>query len=175
MLSQRYCCSGANRSGSGISGAVAQCSWLSNRQQKRVLFDKVNRHFNGKLQGKVIALWGLSFKPDTDDMREAPSTVLMEALWEAGAKVQAFDPAANDQARRIYGTQEGLLLAESQNDALLGADALVVVTEWHTFRSPDLEQLKTMLKTPVIFDGRNIYDPELTRKTGFTYYGIGRN
>lgn len=145
-----------------------------NHRQKRVLFEKINRHFSGDLKGKTFALWGLSFKPNTDDMREASSRVLMEALWDAGAKVQVFDPEAMEECRRIYGERENLIYCEDQESTLQGADALVVVTEWQVFRSPDFEQIKLALSEPVIFDGRNIYDPKRMREAGFSYYAIGR-
>ncbi len=145
-----------------------------NERQKRRLFEKIFDHFNGDLEGRTIALWGLAFKPNTDDMREAPSRVLMEALWQAGARVRAYDPVAMDETRRIYGERDDLLLADSAMDAVENADALAIVTEWQLFRSPDFETIKTQLKQPVIFDGRNIYDPGLLRGMGFHYYGIGR-
>ncbi|MES9823106.1 MAG: UDP-glucose/GDP-mannose dehydrogenase family protein [Candidatus Thiodiazotropha endolucinida] len=145
-----------------------------NYRQKRVLFNKISRHFSGDLKGKTFALWGLSFKPNTDDMREASSRVLMEALWEAGAKVQAFDPEAMEECHRIYGDREDLVYCSDQESTLQGADALVVVTEWQVFRSPDFEQIKQALNTPVIFDGRNIYDPKHLNEAGFSYYAIGR-
>ena len=145
-----------------------------NYAQKRVLFDKVSHHFEGNLKSKVIALWGLSFKPNTDDMREAPSRVLMEALWDAGARVQAYDPVAKEECRRIYGERDDLLLVERSEDALDHADALVVVTEWQQFRSPDFDMILNRLKKPVIFDGRNIFDPKRLKSLGITYYSIGR-
>lgn len=145
-----------------------------NQRQKEALFGKIQRHFGGDLQDRVFALWGLAFKPKTDDMREAPSRHLMEALWRAGARVQAHDPAAMDEARRIYGKRDDLRLCDMPEEALQGADALVIVTEWNIFRSPDFETIKTALKTPVVFDGRNLYDPVFMRKAGFMYYAIGR-
>ncbi|MEW8136565.1 MAG: UDP-glucose/GDP-mannose dehydrogenase family protein [Candidatus Thiodiazotropha endolucinida] len=145
-----------------------------NHRQKRVLFDKISRHYSGELKGKTFALWGLSFKPNTDDMREASSRVLIEALWDAGAKVRAFDPEAMEECRRIYGEREDLVYCGDQESTLKGADALVVVTEWQVFRSPDFEQIKLALSEPVIFDGRNIYDPKLLKEAGFSYYAIGR-
>ena len=145
-----------------------------NLRQKQVMFNKISQHFENNLSGKTIALWGLAFKPNTDDMRAAPSRTLMEALWEAGAKVQAYDPEAMDEATRIYGTRADLTLADSPEAALAGADALAVVTEWSAFRSPDFEQLKTRLSQPTIFDGRNLYDPVRLRADGFNYYCIGR-
>jgi len=145
-----------------------------NFRQKEVLFDKIKAHFNGSLRGKTIALWGLAFKPNTDDMREASSRNLMESLWEAGARVQAFDPVAAEEAERIYGNRGDLTLCSSADAALEGADALAVVTEWIEFRSPDFERLAGTLKSPAIFDGRNIYDPDTVTKAGLDYYSIGR-
>ncbi|MCF6209982.1 MAG: UDP-glucose/GDP-mannose dehydrogenase family protein [Gammaproteobacteria bacterium] len=146
-----------------------------NHRQKKVLFEKISKHFDGDLQGKTFALWGLSFKPNTDDMRAAPARTLMEALWAAGAKVQAFDPEAMDEARRIYGERDDLSLVDSAEAALDGADALVTLTEWNIFRSPDFNLIKQRLSQPVIVDGRNMYDPQQLRADGFTYYSIGRD
>ncbi|MEW8507633.1 MAG: UDP-glucose/GDP-mannose dehydrogenase family protein [Candidatus Thiodiazotropha sp.] len=145
-----------------------------NHRQKRVLFSKISRHFSGELAGKTFALWGLSFKPNTDDMREASSRVLMEALWEAGCTVRAYDPEAMDECRRIYGERGDLVYCEDQESTLQGADALVVVTEWQVFRSPDFDEIRQALSEPVIFDGRNIYDPKRLNDAGFSYYAIGR-
>jgi len=145
-----------------------------NRDQKRKLFDLILRHFGGDLRGKTIALWGLAFKPNTDDMREAPSRVLMEALWQAGAKVRAFDPQAREETGRIYGVRGDLVLCDDPWAALDGADALAVVTEWKVFRSPDFARIKAALKTPVVFDGRNLYGPAAVEAVGLAYYGIGR-
>jgi UDPglucose 6-dehydrogenase len=145
-----------------------------NKSQKLVLFDKMARHYGGNLAGKTFAVWGLAFKPGTDDMREAPSRVLLEALWKAGAKVRAFDPAATKEAKRIWGERPDLTLTARSREALDGADALVIVTEWKEFRSPDFDHLKKTLKAAVIFDGRNLYDPAAMKKQGFKYYAIGR-
>ncbi len=145
-----------------------------NFRQKRVLFEKIHRYFDGDLGGKTFALWGLAFKPNTDDMREASSRVLMEALWEAGARVRAYDPEAMAETRRIYGERKDLELCEHPEDVLKGAHALVIVTEWREFRSPDFAKIKELLLEPVIFDGRNLYDPALMRRFGLTYYAIGR-
>jgi UDPglucose 6-dehydrogenase len=144
-----------------------------NDRQKRVLFHKIRAHF-GDLRGRTIALWGLAFKPNTDDMREAPSRVLMEALWDAGAQVRAFDPVAMPECARIYGERADLTLCKSSAEALAGADALAIVTEWREFRSPEFEEIRSLLKTPVIFDGRNLYDPAHMAREGFKYYAIGR-
>ena len=146
-----------------------------NNRQKEILFEKINKHFDGDLQGKTIALWGLAFKPNTDDMRAAPSRTLMEALWAAGAKVRAFDPEAMDECRRIYGERDDLALVDSPEAALDGADALVTVTEWNVFRSPDFPLIKDRLTNPVIVDGRNMYDPQQLKADGFSYYSIGRD
>ena len=145
-----------------------------NNRQKHVLFDKISRHFGGNLQGKTFALWGLAFKPNTDDMREAPSRELMEKLWEAGATVRAYDPVASHETGRIYGDRKDLVLVDSALDALSGADALAIVTEWQEFRSPDFEHIKATLREPVIFDGRNLYDPGFVKQFGLGYYAIGR-
>ncbi|HVX06201.1 MAG TPA: UDP-glucose/GDP-mannose dehydrogenase family protein [Rhodanobacteraceae bacterium] len=145
-----------------------------NHDQKRKVFDLLSRYFEGGLRGKTIALWGLAFKPNTDDMREAPSRVLMEALWQAGARVRAHDPQARGEAARIYGRRDDLALCDDPWAALDGADALVVVTEWKAFRSPDFARIKALLRSPVIFDGRNLYDPAMVEAAGLAYYGIGR-
>jgi len=145
-----------------------------NNRQKHKIFEKLKTHYDGKLEGKTIALWGLSFKPSTDDMREAPSRVIMESLWNAGARVQAYDPEAMAEAKRLYPDNEGLTLCKTAGDALDGADALVIVTEWQEFRSPDFDAMKSALADSVVFDGRNLYDPEMMRSFGLAYYAIGR-
>jgi UDPglucose 6-dehydrogenase len=152
-----------------ILGAVESV----NNRQKQVLFNKIKAHF-GELRGKTLGLWGLAFKPNTDDMREASSRVLMEALWSAGAKVRAYDPIANPECLRIYGNRADLTLCKTAAEVLEGADALAIVTEWQEFRSPDFEHIKSTLRTPVIFDGRNLYDPGHMARAGFSYYAIGR-
>ena len=144
-----------------------------NNRQKHVLFNKIKAHF-GDLRGKTIALWGLAFKPNTDDMREAASRVLMESLWEAGAKVRAYDPVAMPECVRIYGQRDDLILCKTSPEVVDGADALAIVTEWREFRSPDFDAIKRALRTPAIFDGRNLYDPAQMARAGFSYYGIGR-
>jgi UDPglucose 6-dehydrogenase len=145
-----------------------------NYRQKKVLFDKIMHHFGGDVKGKTFAVWGLSFKPSTDDMREASSRVLMESLWQAGARVQAFDPEAMDECQRIYGQRDDLTLMGTAQSALKNADALVTVTEWTQFRAPDFDLIKSSLSEPVIFDGRNLYNPKRLQKLGITYYSIGR-
>jgi len=143
-----------------------------NEEQKRLLAEKVRRHFGTDLSGLTFALWGLSFKPRTDDMREAPSIIVIESLLKDGAQIQAYDPEANREAKKIFG--ERIHYAKRNYDALRGADALIVVTEWNEFRRPNFQRVKELLKNPVVFDGRNIYDPADMRKMGFTYYSIGR-
>ena len=145
-----------------------------NTRQKHRLFEKIQSHYGSDLAGKTIALWGLSFKPRTDDMRDAPSRVLMEALWDAGANVRAYDPEAMEETARIYPDQDGLVLCESTASALSGADALAIVTEWQEFRSPDLGSIKDALSDAVIFDGRNLYEPDTVEGLGIQYYAIGR-
>ncbi len=145
-----------------------------NYAQKQKLFNNINTYFNGDLTGKTIAVWGLSFKPQTDDMREASSMVLMESLWQAGAKVQAYDPEAMEECQRIYGVRDDLSLVGTKESALSGADGLVVCTEWSQFRAPDFELIAKTLSHKVIVDGRNLYDPALLKQRGFAYYGIGR-
>lgn len=142
-----------------------------NDRQKSVLADKMEKHF-GSLKGKTIAVWGLAFKPRTDDMREAPAIVLIERLLSAGANVQAFDPAAMPVAKKIFGNR--VTLASQSYKALAGADALALLTEWNEFREPDFARMRKLMKSPVLFDGRNIYTRDVMRTHGFTYYAIGR-
>ena len=157
----------------GYDASILSAVESVNARQKQVLFNKMKAHF-GSLRGKTIAIWGLAFKPNTDDMREAASRVLMEALWGAGAKVRAYDPVAMPECTRIYGNRDDLTLCKSADQTLEGADALAIVTEWREFRSPDFDFIKGKLSTPVIFDGRNLYDPVQMEKAGFSYYAIGR-
>lgn len=142
-----------------------------NNDQKSVIYNKIMKHYDGEIKGKVFALWGLSFKPKTDDMREAPSLVIIEALLKAGANVKAFDPVAMHETQKILGDQ--ITYAKDQNDALIDADALIVATEWPEFRSPNFNVMTKLLKTKTIFDGRNIYELEEMKEMGFTYYCIG--
>jgi UDPglucose 6-dehydrogenase len=157
----------------GYDASILAAVESVNNRQKQVLFNKIKAHF-GDLRGKTFAVWGLAFKPNTDDMREAASRVLMESLWSVGAKVRAYDPVAMPEALRIYGQRADLVLCKTSPEALQGADALVIVTEWREFRSPDFEHIKGALHSPVIFDGRNLYDPEHMEQAGFDYYAIGR-
>ena len=145
-----------------------------NLEQKTTLFSKIARRFDNDLAGKTFALWGLSFKPNTDDMREAPSRVLMEALWRAGAKVQAYDPEAMEETQRLYGERDDLALCGTKEACLKGADALLIVTEWQVFKAPDFNVIKQQLRQPVIFDGRNLFDPVSVQKKGIEYISIGR-
>jgi UDPglucose 6-dehydrogenase len=157
----------------GYDASILSAVESVNNRQKQVLFSKIKAHF-GDLRGKTFAVWGLAFKPNTDDMREAASRVLMESLWNAGAKVRAFDPVAMPECARIYGQRADLTLCKASPETLQGADALVIVTEWREFRSPDFEHIKGALRSPVIFDGRNLYDPAQMQREGFDYYAIGR-
>ena len=145
-----------------------------NKRQKVTLFDKLSRAFDGDLKGKTIAVWGLAFKPNTDDMRDAPSSTLMEALWDAGATVQAYDPEAMKECRRIYGERDELVLVADRQQAVKGADALVICTEWKEFRTLDGEWLKSQLGFPVVVDGRNLFEPAAMKAAGLMYYAVGR-
>ena len=153
---------------------VLQAVEEANHAQKRVLLDKIQARFGSNLNGKRFALWGLAFKPNTDDMREASSRVIIEGLWAMGATVTAYDPVAMKESQRIFGHNTRLAYAQSPMDALQDADALVVVTEWKEFRAPDFKRIRAMLKTPVIFDGRNMYEPAKVREHGLEYFAIGR-
>lgn len=158
----------------GAPADILRAVELVNQRQKHKLYERISDYYKGQLKGRCIAIWGLSFKPKTDDMREAPSRVLMEALWAAGARVRAYDPIAMAETRRIYGERAELDLCANAPQALEGADALAVLTEWPEFRSPDFEYIRSKLKNPVIFDGRNLYEPAMLQKLGFKYYAIGR-
>jgi UDPglucose 6-dehydrogenase len=157
----------------GYEARVLNAVEAVNRDQKGVLFERMRQHF-GSLQGRTVALWGLAFKPNTDDMREASSRVLIAQLLAAGAQVRAFDPEAMEEARRVLGPHDGLRLCASAEEALQEADALAVVTEWKEFWSPDFAHIAATLRSPAIFDGRNIYDPAAVEAAGIAYYGIGR-
>ena len=159
----------------GFDAKVLKAVEQRNLEQKQTLYKKLSNVFSGDLSGKTIALWGLAFKPKTDDMREAPSRTLMEALWQSGARVQAYDPEAKEECRRIYGERVDLTLADGKYDALKGADALVIATEWKEFWVPDFELIKESLSMPVIIDGRNLYEPALMTDLGIQYLGVGRS
>ncbi|MGQ0749527.1 MAG: UDP-glucose dehydrogenase family protein [Betaproteobacteria bacterium] len=163
---------------SGVDAGILRAAEARNRSQKHRLYEKIHEHFDGRLAGKVIGLWGLAFKPGTDDLREAPSIVLIERLLNANAGVRAYDPIAMDNARRTFPEEwlrsDKFELVDRQYDAPAGADALALVTEWKPFRRPDFDELKKRMVSPVIFDGRNQYDPRQVRAAGFKYVGIGR-
>jgi UDPglucose 6-dehydrogenase len=158
----------------GYSFKIIEAVAEVNGMQKKVLAKKIKDYFKDNLADKTFALWGLAFKPDTDDIREAPALEIINDLLAAGAKVQAFDPEAAANARRIYEKEKNLTLANSPYDALNDADALIIATEWAEFKSPDFDKLKKLLKEPVVFDGRNIYDHLQMEQKGFEYYSIGR-
>ncbi|WP_371192567.1 UDP-glucose/GDP-mannose dehydrogenase family protein [Glaciecola sp. SC05] len=158
----------------GYQAKVLEAVEAVNYRQKEKLFEYIMRFYNNNVQGKTIALWGLSFKPNTDDMREASSRVLMEKLWEQGAKVQAFDPEAMEETQRIYNGRDDLALMGTKESALNGADCLVICTEWQAFRAPDFDLIKAKIADQVIFDGRNLFEPSLMSEYGLHYYGIGR-
>ena len=158
----------------GYTARVLEAVEAVNYSQKEKLFEYISRHFSGDLKGKKVALWGLSFKPNTDDMREASSRVLMEKLWAAGASVKAYDPEAMEETQRIYGSRDDLALMGTKEAALEGADFLVICTEWQAFRAPDFELIKQTLSMPLVFDGRNLFEPKLMMEYGLHYYAIGR-
>lgn len=158
----------------GYEALILEAVQDVNDRQKHILAEKAVKHFGENLDGRRFALWGLSFKPDTDDMREAPSRILMESLWQRGASIDVYDPVAMQEARQIYGQRRDLRFHENPYSALVGADALFLVTEWKVFRSPDLQDMAARMRQKVIFDGRNIFDPQTIREAGFIYFGIGR-
>ncbi len=158
----------------GYDAELLQAVEAVNNRQKEKIYEKMMAHYDGNLEGKTVALWGLSFKPGTDDMREAPSRTLMEALWAAGARVRAYDPEAMEETKRLYPQQDGLELCSTAYEALERADALAIITEWQEFRSPDFTQLAESIEDRVIFDGRNLYEPDSVALFGLHYYAIGR-
>ena len=158
----------------GYDAQILDAVEAVNKRQKSVIVEKIIKQFGNDLTAKKFAVWGLAFKPETDDMREAPSRTIIEALWQRGATVAAYDPVAEEEVERIYGKRDDLALVSDPYDALDGADAMIVVTEWKVFRSPDLDTMMSRMKTPIIFDGRNIFQPASVRKAGFEYFGIGR-
>lgn len=158
----------------GYDAQILRAVESVNYKQKEKLFEHISSFYDHEISGKTIAVWGLSFKPNTDDMREASSRVLIEALWQAGAKIQAYDPEAMEEAQRIYGTRDEFTLMGTKEAALHGADALVIVTEWKSFRVPDFKKMLEELHDKVVFDGRNLYDPARMETMGLAYYGIGR-
>ena len=158
----------------GVQLRVLDAVEEANEAQKQILVEKLTAKLGRDLKGKRFAMWGLAFKPNTDDMRAAPSRSMLEALWAMGASVSAYDPAAMEETHRIYGERPDLVLADSPMDALNGADALLIVTEWKVFRSPNFDTMKALMKTPLVFDGRNLYEPQAMRDMGFDYFPIGR-
>jgi UDPglucose 6-dehydrogenase len=156
----------------GVPMGIITAAEDANARQKKHLVTRIKKHFGNDLKGRVFGMWGLAFKPNTDDMREAPAITIIEELTKAGATVRAFDPVATENARKVIG--EKVTYCSSAYEVTENADALILVTEWNEFRHPDFEQIKKELKSPVIFDGRNVYNPEQLRKQGFTYYGVGR-
>ncbi len=158
----------------GIDLGVLQAVEDANDRQKHVLVDKIVARFGENLAGRTFAVWGLAFKPNTDDMREAPSRVIVAELARRGAKLRAYDPVAMEEAKRVMGDVPGLQFATSQTEALQGADALVIVTEWKEFRNPDFDHIKATLAQPLIFDGRNLYEPAFMKTLGIDYLAIGR-
>ena len=156
------------------AGRAKAALQAANDAQKQILVDKLVARLGSDLKGKRIALWGLAFKPNTDDMRAAPSRAMMERLWQMGASVAAYDPAGMEETHRIYGDRADLSLVQDPMAALKNADALLIVTEWKVFRSPNFDTVKALLKNPLIFDGRNLYDPQTMRNLGFEYFPIGR-
>jgi UDPglucose 6-dehydrogenase len=158
----------------GYDAKVLDAVEATNHLQKEKLFEKINKFYAGDLEGKVFAIWGLSFKPRTDDMRAAPSRTLLERLIEAGATVRAYDPVAMDEARHIYGDKAGLVLCETADEAVEGANALAILTEWKNFWSPDFSSLAENLADKAIFDGRNLYEPDVVKPFGLRYFAIGR-
>jgi UDPglucose 6-dehydrogenase len=158
----------------GCGAQIIKAAEAVNHYQKTRVFSKLQYHFEDQLQGKTIAIWGLAFKPGTDDIRQAPSCTTIEALLAAGAQIQAYDPKAMPEINHRYGHQTHLKLTKTLEQALIGADALVILTDWQKFKSPDFEKIKAQLTTPVIVDGRNLFDPQWMKTQGFIYYGIGR-
>jgi len=161
-------------SDAGTSARIIQAVEETNQNQKTVLVDKLVRLWGDDLSGKKIAIWGLAFKPQTDDMREAPATVIINALLAMGAQIQAYDPIAIPTAKKVFADTGKISFMESEYAALEGADALLLVTEWHIFRHPDWQKVKELMKCPLILDGRNQYEPKAMRELGFEYYSIGR-
>jgi UDPglucose 6-dehydrogenase len=156
------------------SSDLLQAVEAINERQKHKLFERINAFYKGDLRGKTFAVWGLAFKPNTDDMRDAPSRVLLESLWAAGANVRAFDPEAMQETQKLYPDESKLMLMGTPESVLSGADALIICTEWQQFKAPDFELIQQRLNAPVIFDGRNLYDADRLARIGFTYFPIGR-
>lgn len=158
----------------GMKARVLQAVEEVNNDQKRWLADKLLAHFGDNLKGKTIAIWGLSFKPKTDDMREAPARTMIKMLTDAGAKIKAYDPVAMEEAKRVFKKYTNITYTKTNYEALEEADALMLITEWNQFRNPDFNKMKQLMKSPIVFDGRNQYNPTEMKELGFTYFGIGR-
>jgi UDPglucose 6-dehydrogenase len=158
----------------GVQMTIVDAVEKANRTQKQRLLEKVRGRFGEQLDGLHFAVWGLSFKPNTDDMREAPSRVVINGLLARGASICAYDPVAMEEGKKVFGKETGVRFAASTVGALDGADALIIVTEWKEFRSPDFEDMKKRMKSPVVFDGRNLYDPVMMRESGIEYFSVGR-
>ena len=158
----------------GYHSRILQAVEAVNHDQKSSMVKKIKGHFSDDISGQVFAIWGLAFKPNTDDMREAPSRRVIDELLNDGARVRVYDPVAMNEVRRIYGECDEIFYALNPEDAVKGSNALVVLTEWLVFRSPDFDMIKRDLTHPVVFDGRNIYSPDFMEQSGFTYYSIGR-
>jgi UDPglucose 6-dehydrogenase len=161
----------------GVPAELLRSVERINQRQKARLVEKVQQHYGASLVGRTFALWGLAFKPNTDDLREAPALVMIEALLSAGASIRAYDPVASEGAQRLFeghGAADRLHFAHDAYEALQGADALLIATEWKEFRSPDFDRLREQLSEPLIFDGRNLYDPALMQRLGFAYFAVGR-
>jgi UDPglucose 6-dehydrogenase len=156
------------------SSDLLQAVEAINERQKHKLFERINAFYKGDLQGRTFAVWGLAFKPNTDDMRDAPSRVLLESLWAAGANVRAFDPEAMQETQQLYPDEPKLMLMGTPESVLAGADALIICTEWQQFKAPDFDLIQQRLNAPVIFDGRNLYDAERLARSGFLYFPMGR-
>ncbi|EKE03591.1 MAG: hypothetical protein ACD_20C00179G0004, partial [uncultured bacterium] len=157
----------------GFEASILSSADKLNQTQRLLFIDKIMAHFNNDVNGKTFALWGLAFKPRTNDMREAPAITIINTLLNNGARIKAYDPKATEEARTIFG--DSIEYSKNNYEALEGADALILVTEWNEFRRPDFDKIKNLLKQPVIFDGRNQYDPKRISDRGFTYYSIGKN
>lgn len=157
----------------GCSADIIEAVEHVNAKQKRKIVEKIMQYY-GTVAGKIFAVWGLAFKPETDDMRDAPSQVVIQALLDNGAVIRAYDPKAKEEAQKIFGKQDNVLLEDTPEAVLVGAQALIILTEWECFKQPNFRQMQLMLKTPVIFDGRNLYDPNVLKRLGFIYHSIGR-
>jgi len=158
----------------GYTPRILEATEAVNQDQRQLFFELISNYYQGDLNGRVFAIWGLSFKPQTDDIREAPALTIIEKLQEAGARLQAHDPEAMTATQKYLGNNQGLSFAKTSYEAVEGADALIICTEWTKFREPDFERMRSLMKSPVIFDGRNLYNPEKVEKLGFTYFYIGQ-